>query len=134
MEDLLTVELTFSEYHKIFPRIIITILLVLGAMIVLRYIYKHIKNGSSKKRDFSFFIADYDKTKLFGSAILLFFYPFLMEWLGFLISTILFMFVITLLFIGKIQKTALFTSLTNALATTFVIWYVFGQLFDITLP
>ncbi|SFJ80570.1 Tripartite tricarboxylate transporter TctB family protein [Halobacillus dabanensis] len=134
MEDLLTVELTFSEYHIIFPRIIITILLILGAMIVFRYFYKRVKQGSSKKREFSFFMANYDKSKLFGSAILLFLYPFMMELLGFLISTILFMFVITLLFIGKVQKKALFTSLTNALATTFVVWYVFGQVFDITLP
>ncbi|SEI01204.1 Tripartite tricarboxylate transporter TctB family protein [Halobacillus karajensis] len=134
MEDLLTVELSFSEYHLIFPRIVITILLILGAIIVFRYFYKRMKLGSSKKRDFSFFIATYDKTKLFGSAILLFLYPFMMERLGFLISTIGLMFFMTLLFIGKIKKTALFTSLTNALATTFVIWYVFGQLFDITLP
>ncbi len=134
MKDLLTVELKFSEYHTIFPKIMLTILIFLAVLMLLLNIVKRIKKGTLTAFRFQFFIDNYDKLKFYGTVVLLIAYALVLERIGFLPASILFMFLITLLFIGNIKKKSIVVSLANSLATSLVIWYLFGQLFDITLP
>ncbi|MGY4691092.1 tripartite tricarboxylate transporter TctB family protein [Salibacterium sp. K-3] len=134
MKDLFTIELQFSENHLIFPRIILTILIVLGVLLVLQTIIQKVKSGRLKKWDFTFFEKNYDKLKFYGTIVLLLAYGLSLEALGFVASSIIFMFLITLLFLGHVKGKAILISLINSVATTIIIWFVFGQMFDITLP
>ncbi|WP_160807576.1 tripartite tricarboxylate transporter TctB family protein [Virgibacillus salexigens] len=134
MKGLLTVELKFSEYHTIFPNIMLTILIFLAVLMLFLNVIRRIKEGRLREFHFQFFVDNYDKLKFFGTLVLLIAYAFVLESIGFLLATILFMFLISLLFIGDIKKKSIFVSLTNSLSTSLIIWYLFGQLFDITLP
>ncbi|MCF6409580.1 tripartite tricarboxylate transporter TctB family protein [Pseudalkalibacillus salsuginis] len=134
MKDLLTIELKFSEYHTIFPKIMLTILMFLAVLMLLLNIAKRIKEGTLTAFRYQFFIDNYDRLKFYGTIVLLIAYALVLERIGFLPASILFMFLITLLFIGNVRKQSIVVSLANSLATSFVIWYLFGQLFDITLP
>ncbi|CDQ41285.1 MULTISPECIES: tripartite tricarboxylate transporter TctB family protein [Virgibacillus] len=134
MKGLLTVELKFSEYHTIFPNIMLTILIFLAVLMLFLNVIRRIKERRLREFHFQFFVDNYDKLKFFGTLVLLIAYAFVLESIGFLLATILFMFLISLLFIGDIKKKSIFVSLTNSLSTSLIIWYLFGQLFDITLP
>ncbi|WP_408010204.1 tripartite tricarboxylate transporter TctB family protein [Pseudalkalibacillus sp. A8] len=134
MKDLVTVELKFSEYHTIFPKIMLTILIFLAVLMLLLNIVKRIREGTLTALRFQFFVDNYDKLKFYGTLVLLIAYAFMLEPIGFLPASILFMFLISLLFIGNVKKKSIIVSLANSLATSFAIWYLFGQLFDITLP
>ncbi len=134
LKGLLTVELKFSEYHTIFPNIMLTILIFLAVLMLFLNVIRRIKERRLREFHFQFFVDNYDKLKFFGTLVLLIAYAFVLESIGFLLATILFMFLISLLFIGDIKKKSIFVSLTNSLSTSLIIWYLFGQLFDITLP
>lgn len=134
MKDFFTIEMTYSNYHLIFPRIIIGILIAIGAVLLITNLVKRWKEGALTRFRFKFFMDYYDKVKFYGTILLLIMYAVTMTWIGFVPSSILFMILITLLYIGNIHKKSIVVSITNSLATTIVIWYVFGQLFDITLP
>lgn len=132
VKDFFTIDLSYSNYHLIFPRIIITILIILGVFLLITNL-KRIRKEVGKFQ-FKFFTENYDKVKFYGTIILLILYGATLEVIGFVPTTIIFMVLITLLYIGNIRKKSIVVSLSNSLATTIVIWYVFGQLFDITLP
>ncbi|SDI39023.1 tripartite tricarboxylate transporter TctB family protein [Alteribacillus bidgolensis] len=134
MSDLLTIELSYNNYHLLFPRIIISILIILGIVLLITNIIKRVKNGNLTSFSFTFFVDNYDKVKLFGTAVLLIVYAGTLEIIGFIPASVLFMFLVTLLYIGNIRKKSIMISVSNSLATTIIVWYVFGQLFDITLP
>ncbi len=134
LKGLLTVELKFSEYHTIFPNIMLTILIFLAVLMLFLNVIRRIKERRLREFHFQFFVDNYDKLKFFGTLVLIIAYAFVLESIGFLLATILFMFLISLLFIGDIKKKSIFVSLTNSLSTSLIIWYLFGQLFDITLP
>ncbi|WP_425542219.1 tripartite tricarboxylate transporter TctB family protein [Salinibacillus aidingensis] len=134
MSDLLSLEITFSESHTIFPKIVLSILITLLILIIVRRIVTRIKEGKSKKFNFNFFIDNYDKPKFYGTIILLLGYGIIMEPIGFLLSSILFMFLIMLLFIGDLKRKSILLSLANSIITSVFIWFLFGQMFNITLP
>ncbi len=134
VSDLLTIELSYNNYHLLFPRIIISILIILGIVLLITNIIKRVKNGNLTSFSFTFFVDNYDKVKLFGTAVLLIVYAGTLEIIGFIPASVLFMFLVTLLYIGNIRKKSIMISVSNSLATTIIVWYVFGQLFDITLP
>ncbi|WP_102347742.1 tripartite tricarboxylate transporter TctB family protein [Bacillus sp. Marseille-P3661] len=133
MKDLLTIEMTYSEYHLIFPKIISTILIFLLILIVLTNVRKRIKQGKFKFQP-RFFKEDYDKLKFFGTIVLLIVYVSSLEIIGFLAASILFMFLIMLLFIGNFKRKTIIVSIANSVTTSVVIWYLFGTVFNITLP
>jgi len=76
----------------------------------------------------------FNVTMFVGTVILLIIYGFALDWFGFLFTTIIFIILTTLLYIGSVNKKAILISISNAAATTMIIWLVFGKLFDITLP
>ncbi len=133
MKDLLTIEMTFSEYHLIFPRLVLGILVVLLILLLVIHLGKRIKERNFTFKP-KFFKENFDKRKFFGTIILLVGYVFLLEIIGFLASSILFMFFIMLLFIGNIKRKSIIYSVLNSVVTSFAIWYLFGTVFNITLP
>jgi putative tricarboxylic transport membrane protein len=134
LKELLTIEMKFSEYHSIFPTIILWTLILLGLSMLIPNIIKRIKEGRLTKFNFKFFEKNYDKVKFYGTLVLLLLYVFFLEITGFLATTIIFMFLITILFMGNYRRKALMVSLVNSVTTSLIVWYVFGTIFDITLP
>ena len=134
MKDFLTIEMTFSEYHLIFPKIMSIILVAILILMAVLNLIKRVKEGKLTDFRFKFFINNYDKVKLYGTIILLVVYVFVLDLIGFLPASILFVFLITLLFIGNYKRKSMIISLANALTTSVIVWYVFGYMFDITLP
>ncbi|UJL45716.1 tripartite tricarboxylate transporter TctB family protein [Virgibacillus sp. NKC19-16] len=133
MTDFFTIELSYSNYHLIFPKIIASILIMIGIVLLVTSLIKKWK-AKKLRFQFKFFSENYDKVKIYGTIILLIVYVLTLEIIGFVPASIIFMVLVTLLYIGNIKKKSITVSITNSLATTIVIWYVFGQLFDITLP
>lgn len=134
MKDLLTLEITFSESHTVFPKIVLSILILLLILITVNKIRERAKEGRLLKFNFKFFIDNYDKLKFYGTVFLLAAYGLTLEPLGFLLSSIIFIFLIMLLYIGNLKRKSILISLSNSLVTSFVIWILFGRIFDITLP
>ncbi|MFC3040763.1 tripartite tricarboxylate transporter TctB family protein [Virgibacillus xinjiangensis] len=134
MKDFFTLDMSYSTYHLVFPRIIWSILILIGAVLLLSNLIKRTKEGRLTNFHFRFFTENYDKVKFYGTIVLLVVYAAILERIGFVPASIIFMLLITLLYIGNIRRKSIIISITNSLATTIVVWYVFGQLFDITLP
>lgn len=139
MTDLFKINILYSTSHWLFPKIVIGILIILGAMIIFSEI---IKKHKAKKIDSSkepskgkrFFCENYDQWKLFGGVILFILYIIAMDLLTFLPASIIFMFLFNLLFAGSKETKSLIGSATISVVTSVTIWYVFGILFNITLP
>ncbi|WLD93713.1 tripartite tricarboxylate transporter TctB family protein [Alkalihalobacillus sp. AL-G] len=134
MSDFLTLEYKFSESHTVFPKIILSVLIILLILIMLSNVIHRAKAGKLKEFNFKFFIDNYDKYKFYGTIALLLGYGFILEPIGFLPASIPFMFLIMLLYIGNLKKKAIILSLANSIITSVLIWFLFGKLFDITLP
>ena len=133
LKDLLTLEIKFSESHLFFPKVIFTILIILGIGIIIENLHKR-RREQKTGFNFKFFIDNYDKVKFFGTIAALIFYVLLLEKLGFIIATLIFMFIATILFEGNLKGRTLAISAVSSVATTLISWYFFAHLINITLP
>lgn len=134
MRDLLTIDIQFNQYHIIFPKIIFGILIVLLAIIMVQVLVKKIKEGTLTQFKFKFFVDNYDKLKFYGTIGLLLVYVFALEKIGFIASSIIFMFLLTVLLKGNFKRNTIIVSIINSVTTSVLVWFFFGYLFDITLP
>lgn len=125
----------YSTSHLFFPKIIITILIVLGLCIILPKIIKRIKNKQPLfPKDMKFFIKNYNKVKLFGTLILLVLYILALQWIGFVPASLIFIFLFNVLFCGTLEWMSLLVSGIITVVSVIATWLVFGVLFNITLP
>jgi hypothetical protein len=95
-------------------------------------------------KGFRFFEENYDKIKLYGSIASVGIYFFLMDYLGsffpnqglgFLITSIPFMFTMSFLLVGKDNFKNHRTSIViSSIATPLLSWILFAKIFFITLP
>lgn len=141
MSNFHTLNIDFNNYHLVFPYAIGALLVVLLLAMAIK---KLIAGATAKSSDtgdssaeesrFRFFDVDFDWMKLFGALGCTVVYILLLAPLGFLISSILFIFGISLIFKPRFTPRALIGPAANAIVTPLVLWLVFGQLFDITLP
>ncbi|MFA9464271.1 MAG: tripartite tricarboxylate transporter TctB family protein [Velocimicrobium sp.] len=149
-----TVKYTPSTSHWIVPPIIMGILVILIIVMLIQGFVK----AKKEKRSFiqvtgkKFFEENWDKIKLFGTLVLFIFYIFAMEQLGFLIASIIFIFMFNLLFAGiellkEIPKAfkeksylrnigfrSVCISMLISVIFSVGIWFLFGEVFSITLP
>lgn len=143
-----------STSHWIFPPIIMKILFILlFIMLIMRYLETKRKGVPFFDfKNYNFFIENWDKLKLIGTLVLFVLYLSTLQIVGFLIDSILFIFLFNLLFTGienlKEFKIAIsektffknngFKSIVNSIIIStvfsFSIWLIFGQVFQITLP
>lgn len=138
MSNFHTLDIDFSSYHLVFPYAIGALLVILllamcGKKLVTRFSAGSNASDSQKSR-FRFFDVDFDRKKLFGSLACTVAYVLLLGPLGFLLSSILFILGISLVFKPKFTPRALMGPVANAVLTPLVLWLIFGQMFDITLP
>lgn len=138
MSNFHTLDIDFSNYHLVFPYAIGTLLAVLllamGIKKTVSAVTARSAESDAAKARFRFFDADFDWKKLFGTLACTVAYVLLLDPLGFLFSSVLFIFVISLVFKPKFTPRALIGPAANAVLTPLVLWLVFGQMFDITLP
>ncbi|OWY10369.1 hypothetical protein B6V72_17295 [Thioclava sp. F34-6] len=139
MGSLTHIKIDFDSSHLIFPTIIACILALLGIAIAITHRRAILASGAHWRGIF----AQMDKLRFFGTLVLLLIYFSAMEpvgniWpntgMGFLLCSIPFVFLNGLLFLhqrGWRQVWPL--ALTALIAPTFV-WWLFGDLFYLTLP
>ncbi len=126
-----------STSHWIFPPIIMGIL---GFLLLIMFFQRVLVCQKEGKvifdyKNYHFFDKNWDKLKLLGSLILFVCYIKSMNIFGFLISSIIFIFLYNILFIGiKSNKKSIINSLLISLVFSIGIWILFGQIFKITLP
>lgn len=138
MSNFHTLDIEFSQYHLIFPYAIGTLLIVLLLAMGVKRLTgvlagRSSDSGASQPR-FRFFDVGFDWKKLFGALGSTVVYILVLNQLGFLFSSILFIVGISLIFKPIFTPRALTGVALNAVLTPLTIWLVFGQLFDITLP
>jgi hypothetical protein len=130
--------------------ILAILLLIMG----LQHLFKCKKEGRPifNVKGYRFFVENWDKFRLLGTLILLVAYFPAMELIGFLPASILFVFLFNVLFCGVKQlasipvafKTrkfwsnpdfkSLLISLIISVVSSVLVWFIFGQVFKITLP
>lgn len=137
---MLNVSIDFAESHWFFPKIVITCIVLLLAVILVKErktIVRSVAGFSMKS------ILNHENYKAYIFLALISVYILGMDALSemlpntgyaFLISTIPLMFVIPLLIEKEINKRKLFFITINAIVSPVVAWVVLGQLFAITLP
>ena len=129
-------KIVHSQSHTVFPKIVFWILVILACVIVVQTVLKA-KKENRKLFDFKgkhFFEENYDKVKLFGTLVLLVLYLVLMNVLGFILASILFIGLFNILYDGKFGKKDLLVSFGISAVETLLVWFVFGYIFSITLP
>ena len=114
-----------STAHLLVPKIVGVILVVLLIVIVVCD-YLKARKGGEKKEKKPVFAEGFDK--LFAV------YIALLEPLGFLVSSILAMFGFNLIFESTKEKKSIITSGIASVIFPMLLWFVFGYVFNITLP
>lgn len=150
MADLFVIKFKWSESHLVFPRIIAGILVLLAIVLVIQRATRCKREGTPfvSFKGYRFFAKDYDKVKFWGFLVLMPCYIFALETIGFLKAGLVFIFLLNVLFAesvdfraiasGKLSAAVNVRSLLNSACITVVatvgIWYLFGVVFNITLP
>ncbi len=135
MADLFRIDITLSRSHWVVPRIIIGLLIIIGAVLIVQNIiskYKRRKTSPIKRQ--RFYEEGSDKLKLFGSMILLTTYIYVLDSIGFLVSSLIFVFLFGVLFEGKKELKSILGSAILSIVVSLSSWYIFGVFFNITLP
>lgn len=144
----------WSTSHWIMPRIIIGVLVVLAVLMLIERALKCKETGTPfiNLKGYHFLAQDYDKLKFWGSIVLIAAYIFCMPLMGFLASSILYIFLLNVLFsgVGQVKEAieavkagqvkgnvackSLLVSLIVSVVASVLIWFTFGTLFQVTLP
>ena len=141
--SLLKVHIDFKTSHTFFPTIVICVLLFLLALILLFHGIPFLRDLRSGKRRLTLRLGHLDKLRFFGTLVLTVAYFLLMDrvgrffpntGLGFLLVSIPFIFVLSLLYAHGVDLRKLFFITLNALIAPSVAWYVLAKLFNISLP
>lgn len=136
MSDFFNVKIVYSQSQHIVPKIIFVILIILAIIIL----FQSIMEAKKENRPFvnfknkKFFIDNFDKVKLFGTFTLLILYIAGMNLLGFIASSIIFISLFNILYTGKKEVKSIAISIGISVVETLLIWFVFGYIFNITLP
>ncbi len=137
------IHIDFDQSHMFFPTIILGILLLLGLCIFILYGVNFLKQVIAKERILSFFEENYDKCRLFGTFFLIFIYFLLLEPIGrifpntgfgFVVTSMIFIFCSSLLYIHKKSRKKIIIAGLNAIIAPLICWYILGYVFNLTLP
>lgn len=143
-----------SRSHWLFPPIIMGILVVLLAAIALQRCLRCRKTGEAfiPWRGTRFFEDHWDRVRFVGTLVLFVLYILAMNLIGFLGASIIFVFLFNVLYagIGQLREIpaelrggagfsgravrSVLISLTTSVLFSVAIWYLFGRVFNITLP
>ncbi|WP_316862891.1 tripartite tricarboxylate transporter TctB family protein [uncultured Cohaesibacter sp.] len=141
--SLLKVSIDFSQSHLFFPNIIHWILLILIVLIALTKGPAFVRSLKDRKDNQTAKKSKTDWMRLLGTIVLTIIYFSLMETvgdffpnmgLGFLLTSIPFMFLLSILYVHEPGRRELVTITLSSIISPTVAWYVLAQMFNITLP
>lgn len=127
--------ITYSNSHLVFPKITLIVLGILVAGLVLQRFIRTKRAGTRFFGDgsFEFFVKDFDKVRFFGTFLGLFGMILIMIFAGFIPGGIIGISFLNILYTGFDKKNIL-VSIIIASIETLIVWFIFGQVFSITLP
>lgn len=137
------ISIDFQKSHLFFPTIVMWVLLVLLAAIFIIYGLPLLRALSSGEKTLSFSAKDFDKLRFFGTIVLTIAYFLSMDYvgnffpnmgLGFLLMSIPFMFLLSLLYVHNLDRRKFLLISLNSMISPGVAWYVLANLFNISLP
>lgn len=136
MGDLFKLKIVHSQSHWFFPKIIIGILIVLGLILIIQGIVKAKKENRPfiQFKGKRFFVEDYDKVKLFGTVILFVLYIIFLNIVGFIIAGIIFITLFNILYATERNVKQVVVSVIISTIASVVLWFIFGYIFNVTLP
>lgn len=141
--SLFNVTIEFDQSHLFFPRIVTwTLLIMLGIIIIKEH--KSIIPGLKKAGSAVFSRGgEFDRFRFFGTLALMISYFYLMDVVGslfpntgygFLLMSVPFIFLLSLLFVDNKSRRNVVIIAANAIVAPVLAWYILSQLFNITLP
>nr|WP_067293911.1 tripartite tricarboxylate transporter TctB family protein [Marinobacterium profundum] len=143
LTSLLEVSIDFDQSHLFFPRLVLGLLAGMLVLIVALNYGRLAEIVRTRGAGLAFFEANADKFRLFSTLALVIAYFVAMDYvgqlfpntgLGFLFSSMAFMFSLSLVYVHEVTRRVLLVISSNALIAPLVAWYVLGTLFNITLP
>ncbi len=141
--SLFKVSVDFNQSHLFFPKIVTIVLLLLLMVIFLVKGIPYLRDLRRGKRTFSFSVKQIDKLRFGGTIVLTIAYFLSMEYvgeffpnmgLGFLFTSIPFIFVLSLLYVHGLDRRKFLALTLNALIAPTVAWFVLAQMMNISLP
>ena len=127
------VPIIYSTSHMLVPKIMGVVIAALLALILITETAAKKKRGEKLERK-KFFLPGYDKKKFWGVVVLSAVYVVLLKVIRFVPASMICIFLYGVLFEGKREKISLAVSGISAVGFTVVVWFVFGYMFNITLP
>jgi len=130
------IPIVYSTSHEVVPRIVTGILVILAIVIFIQYVMKTRKENGKlfSIKGKKFFEDNFDKVKLFGTLILLIVFILLMKPIGFIAAGIIIVSLFNILYSAKFDKKDIMVSIGISVVETMTVWFIFGYLFEITLP
>lgn len=141
--SMLEVTIDFEQSHLFFPRIILFLLIGMLCLILIVYRDKVFAILQNPREALRFFDEHADKLRLFITIVLVTAYLYGMDFvggffpnlgLGFLFCSIVFVFLLSFVFVEELNQRVLMIISCNAVFAPLLVWYVLGSLFQITLP
>ncbi|WP_319529959.1 tripartite tricarboxylate transporter TctB family protein [uncultured Cohaesibacter sp.] len=141
--SLLKVTIDFDQSHLFFPNIIHWILAILAILIAISYGPKLLRKAKSKVDKSGEKAKKVDWLRLLGTLVITIVYFSLMEsvgdifpnmGLGFLLTSIPFMFLLSMLYVHEPTRREFVTISLSSFISPLVAWYVLAQVFNISLP
>jgi tellurite resistance protein TehA-like permease len=141
--SLFEISIDFEQSHLFFPTIVMWILLLLLAVIFIVYGIPFIRAVGRREKTLSFSLKHFDKLRFVGTIILTIAYFLSMDYvgtffpnmgLGFLLMSIPFMFLLSLLYVHNLDRKKFLLISLNSTISPGVAWYVLANIFNISLP
>lgn len=141
--SLFNVHVEFSQEHLFFPRIITVLLIGLLLLALFRNREKLIPALAKGVNAVSGNSDNFDRIRVFGTIVLITAYFYLMyvvgglfpnEGYGFLLTSVPFVFLCSLLYVDSIGARKAIIISINAIIAPILIWLLFEKLLGITLP
>ncbi len=143
LASLFAVKIDFAESHTFFPTIVLWVMVFLLVLIFITNGIPYLRALSSGKKQLNFSVAHLDKFRLIGTLALTIVYFLLMEYVGtlfpntgygFLIVSIPFLFLLSMLYVHDITRRKIVIILLNSSIAPGIAWFVLARMFNITLP
>lgn len=130
------IEIVHSQSHLIFPKIILIVFGLLGIGLIIQRIIstKRLKLEFVDSEKFSFFEKNMDKTKFIGTFVALILFVVAMKYLSFIVGGIIGMSILNLLYNDSHTNKNVLISIIISVVETLVVWFLFSNVFGVTLP
>lgn len=141
--SLLSIKIDFAQSHLFFPTMIIWTLAILLLLILIFNGIPYIRSYISGERTINLSLEHIDKIRLPGTLVLTVIYFLLMDYVGsffpnmgygFLLVSIPFIFLVSVLYVYDINRKKLLNITLNAIIVPSVSWFLLAKMFNITLP